>query len=200
MGDPFTRSAPLVPDGSTSIVEHVQVGGSAWQSNKLVRDERRLEAVATKMGAKARAIAKASIDSGSQAFADLSSVRDVLDDDGNVVGRVAVNYSTENPQAEKDARILVERLEVVPAVRRPDAPAHVAQSMEARERVERDARLETPKRVDVYVSKFKLLQKGMRAISDARESLQGLGAVLSRGRIVMEEDEGGSIRLSWFDD
>ncbi len=57
--DAFSPGAPLAPEAPTSIVETQRIGGTSWQQNKLIEDERRLDAIAKRAANKQMAHAEA---------------------------------------------------------------------------------------------------------------------------------------------
>jgi len=109
--DSAIPAAPTVPEPAPSIIQEQAIGGPAWQDQKAIRDEQRINRVAAVAGAKARDLASRRIAEGSSAFADLRSDpgRPVVmqDDEGNERTYTMV-VGTDNPHAEADRKLLEE--------------------------------------------------------------------------------------------
>ena len=118
--DPMLPAAPLVPDAGPSIVQEQHVGGPAWQDQKVIKDEQRVDRAAAVAGARARALAARRIAEGSSAFADLRSDpgRPVVMQNEEGKERVyTMVVGTDNPHAEADRKLLEEEAARVQALK-----------------------------------------------------------------------------------
>jgi hypothetical protein len=175
--DAFSPGAPLAPEAPTSIIETQRIGGTRWQQNKLVEDERRLDAVAKRAANKQMQVAAAN----PQNFK-----RGTLDGNGMFV-----------PYEEDDARNVVDRTVPAPHYVDPilgqiesrpangsDHPAgthHVVERMTESERARRDAANPLPAEVTVRLSE-------PFTIIDIRAKLVAHGADLTRGDFLVMPD------------
>lgn len=169
--DHFNPGAPLAPEAPANVVQPQRIGGISWQQQKLIEDERRLDAVAKRAANKQMAVAAAN----PQNFK-----RGTLDADGNFV-----------PYEDDDPRNVIDRTVPAPHVIDPilqdiearsshtdHEVAHVPERLTEAERAKRDAANPLPSEVTVYL-------KGNFTITDVRAKLVAAGADLTKGQFAI---------------
>jgi hypothetical protein len=192
--DPFSPSAPLVPEANVSVTQTQQVGSPAWQVNKLVKEDQRLERVAVKAGAKARLHAEANPGSFGMDVA-CSPERTFVDPVTGEERTFRVVVDNTNPYAESDRKLAEEAIAQSPLVRDARAPAHVVERMTPAEQAERNARRQVSQAL-TYIPMARLLAEGNAALESAYKILELQGADLSVGTIVTMH-EGDSVKVRW---
>jgi hypothetical protein len=187
--DAFSPAPPFAPSDPPSILQEQQVGSAAWQNLKLIREQQEFEAKIARAVARSRIGISNQIEAGSSAFDVNVTAREFTDPETGEKRTFRVVTTTDNPNAEADAKLLKDYEEAVargtatPYRQRPsDAQAHAVERLTDAERAKRDAAMPPPTIVSVPLPEAYKITPA-EAMQLARERLADAGADLRIGSV-----------------